>query len=87
MQMMYVSIQCLSKCTSLYSTVSSPQLPWQTCSFQCYLDFSGKHSAMLQLLREDYSFRYPPLSVARYSFKQLSELNRRGVNEIAKAAK
>ena len=29
--------------------------PWQTCSFKCHLDFSGKHSAMLQLLCEDMS--------------------------------
>ena len=27
--------------------------PWQTCSFQHQIDFSGKHSAMLQLLHED----------------------------------
>ena len=25
--------------------------PWQTCSFQLHLNFSGKHSAMLQLLQ------------------------------------
>ena len=36
--------------------------PWQTCSFQGHLNFSGKHSATLQL-REDYSFTFPPLSV------------------------
>ena len=28
---------------------------WQTCSFQRYLNFSGKHSAKLQLLREDFA--------------------------------
>ena len=39
---------------------------------------------MLQLLREDCSFRYPPLSVARYSFIQLSELWQCGMNDIAK---
>ena len=33
-----------------------------------------EHSATLQLLHEECSFRYPPLSVARYSFIQLSEL-------------
>ena len=32
-------------------------------------------------------FRYPPLSVARYSFIQLSELEQRRMNEIAKASK
>ena len=37
-------------------------IPWQTCSFQDHLNFSGKHSAMLQL-RKDYSFTFPPLSV------------------------
>ena len=36
--------------------------PWQTCSFQGHLNFSGKHSATLQL-REDYSFTFLPLSV------------------------
>ena len=36
--------------------------PWQTCSYQGHLNFSGKHSATLQL-REDYSFTFPPLSV------------------------
>ena len=47
--------------------------PWQTCSFRNHLDFSGKHSATLQLLCKDFSFRYGffryPLSVAKYSFK------------------
>ena len=57
--------------------------PWQICSFQRHFDLSVKHSATLQLLREDYSFRYPPLSVSMYSFIQLSELRQRGMNEIA----
>ena len=56
--------------------------PWSTCSFQRHLDFSGKHSATLQLLREDYSFRYPPLSVARYSLIQLSELWQPGFSRL-----
>ena len=37
--------------------------PWQTCSFQGHLNFFGKYSATLQLLREGYSFIYPSLSV------------------------
>ena len=60
---------------------------WQTCAFHRQLDFSRKHSATLQLLREGYSFTYPPLSIARYSCIQLVELKQRGVNEIAKASK
>ena len=60
--------------------------PWQTCSFQRYLNFSGKHSATLQLFREDYSFRYPPMSAARYSFIQLSEIWQRGRNEITETS-
>ena len=44
-------------------------------------------SKTLQLLREDYSFKYPPLSLAKYSFIQLSELWQRGMNKIAKASK
>ena len=48
---------------------------------------SGRHSTTLQLQREDYSFTHLPLSVARYSFIQLSELWQRGMNEITKASK
>ena len=67
-------VELAIKCTFLYSAVSSPWdgsrrftlHPWQTCSF------SGKHSATQQLLREDYLFTYPPLSIARYSCIQLS---------------
>ena len=59
----------------------------QTCSFQGHFNFSWKHSAILQLLRKDYSFRYPCMSVARYSFIQLSELWQCGMKEIAKASK
>ena len=33
---------------------------WQTCSYQRNLDLSVKHTAMLQLLREDYSFTCLP---------------------------
>ena len=39
---------------------------------------------MMPLLREDYSFTYPPLSVARYLCIQLRELRQCGMNEIAK---
>ena len=42
--------------------------PWETCSFLCHFILYGKHSATLQSLRKDYSFKYPPLSVARYHF-------------------
>ena len=38
------------------------------CSCRRHIDFSGKHSAKLQLMRTDYSFTYPPLRVDRYSF-------------------
>ena len=64
-----------------------PFTPWHTCSFQHHFDFSGKHSATLQVLREGHSFRYPSMSVARYSFIQLSELQQSGMNEIAKSSK
>ena len=63
--------------------------PWQTCSFQRHLDFNGKHSAILHILCEDYSFAYPPLCVARYSSTadvNLAKMWLRGVNEIAKAS-
>ena len=82
----------------LYSTVSSPldrskhftphpPPPRQTCSFRHPLDFSGKYSAMQQLLHGDYPLTFPPLSKARCSFIQLSELGRCGENENAKALK
>ena len=61
--------------------------PWQTCSFRHQVDFSGKHSAMLQLLHEDYSLTFPPLSITRYSSIQLSELGHCGENENAQASK
>ena len=50
------------------------------------ISICGKHLATLQLLDEEYSFTYPPLSVAMYSFIQLSELWQCGVNEIAIAS-
>ena len=59
---------------------------WQTCSFQCHFNFSGKHSATLHLLHEDYSFTYPSLCFARYSFIQLSELWQCGVIKLGKGS-
>ena len=56
-------------------------------SFSYRLDFSGKHSAMLQLLYEGYSLTLPPLSITRYSFIQLSEQGRRGENENSQTSK
>ena len=40
-------------------------------------------SHMLQLLREGCSYIYPPLSIARYSFIQLSELEQCRVKKLA----
>ena len=48
-------------------------LPWQTCSIKHHLNFS----------REGRSYTYPPLSIARYSFIQLSELEQCRVNKLA----
>ena len=48
--------------------------PWQTCSFGHQLDFSGKHSSHAAITHQNYSLILPPLSIARYSFIQLSEL-------------
>ena len=52
-----------------------------------HLDSSGTFSAIRQLLCEECSFTYPPLSIARCSFIQLNELKQRGINEIAEALK
>ena len=38
-------------------------------------------------MREDYSLTFTPLSIARYSFIQLSELGHRGENEKAQTLK
>ena len=38
---------------------------------------------MLQLMREGYSYTYPPLSIASYSFIQLSELEQCRVKTVA----
>ena len=42
-------------------------------------------SHMLKLMREGCSYTYPPLSIARYSFIQLSELEQCRVNKIAQS--
>ena len=39
------------------------------------------------ITNENYSLIFPPLSVARYSFIQLSELSNHGENEITRASK
>ena len=41
----------------------------------------------IQQLRNDYSLTCPPLSIARYSFIQLSGLRRREENENAQTSK
>ena len=56
-------------------------------SFRHQLVFTGKHSATLQLLHEDYSFLLLPLSLARYLFIYLSELGHCGQNENAQPSK
>ena len=51
-------------------------LPWQTCSFRHQLGFSGSILARQQLCAKAKSPPFPPLSIARYSFIQLSEPGR-----------
>ena len=50
--------------------------PCQTCSFRHQLGFSGKHSSDAALRAKTKSLTCPPLSIARYSFIQLSQLGR-----------
>ena len=80
---LYWHVVPISKGKFLHSAVSSP---WdlskrftlysrQTCSFQHQLDFSGKHSSILQLLRKRrFVHISPTLYIAMYSFIQLGEL-------------
>ena len=42
---------------------------------------------MLQFLHEEYSLTFPPLSINRYSFIQMSELGRRAENKTSEALK
>ena len=42
---------------------------------------------VMQQLCNDYSLTFPPLSIARYSFIQLSRLRRREENENAQTSK
>ena len=58
-------------------------LPWQTSSIEHHLNCSGNQSAILQLMCKGCSYKYPPLSIARYSFMQLSELEQCRVNKLA----
>ena len=59
--------------SSLYFT------PRQTWSIKYTPEFSGKHTDAPQLRRNDCSYEQSPLSIARYSFIQLSQLERRRV--------
>ena len=51
-------------------------LPWQTCLFRHQLGFSEKHSSQVAITCNDYLLTFPPLSIARYSFIQLSQQGR-----------
>ena len=71
----------------LYSAVSSPldrskPSPPAIPAFRHQINFDVNHSALLQLLRDDYTVTFPHLSIARYG-----ELGRRGENENAQTAK
>ena len=57
--------------------------PWQTFSIKHHLGFSGCQSHMLQLMREGCLYIYPPLSIARYSFIQLGELEQCRMKKLA----
>ena len=79
----------------LYSAVSSPWDCSKCITFHPLADLFiptpfrllWEAFSNLQLLLGNYAFKYPHLSVARYSFIQLSEPLQRGMNEIAKDSK
>ena len=79
----------------LYSAVSSPLDAQSALHFAPLIDlfiptpFSASLGSILamQQLRNDYSLTFPPLSIARYSFIQLSRLRRREVKENAQTSK
>ena len=67
------TVQCALHFTSLTDlfTHTPSRLLWEASSH------------MLQLMREGCSYTYPPLSMVRYSFKQLSELEQCRVKTLA----
>ena len=81
----------------LYSSVSSPlvrskrftlfALPDRPVHSDTVLGFSGKHSSQAAITRQTKSLTFPPLSIARYSFIQLSQQGRREENENAQSSK
>jgi len=44
------------------------------------------HPATLQLMREGCSYKYLQMSITRYSFTELSELEQYGVTQLAKVS-
>ena len=64
------SALCFTSLTDLFTQTPS-RLLWEASSH------------MLQLMREGCSYTYPPLSIARYSFIQLSELEQCRVKKHA----
>ena len=75
------AVSCKCKGMFLYSSVSSPLDSSKRFTSGTNFSFSGKHSSHTAITREDYSLTFPPLSIVRYSFIQLSELGHRGENE------
>ena len=76
----------------LYSAVSSPRDRSKRLHFTSLTDLFTQtpyrllweaSSHMLELMREGCSYTYPPLSIARYSFIQLSELEQCRVKKLA----
>ena len=76
----------------LYNTVSSPHdhskrltlyFPDRPVHSHTISASLGSIQYMLQLMRESCSYRYPPLSIVRYSFIQLSKLEQCRVTKLA----
>ena len=61
--------------------------PWHTCSFRHQHDLSGNNFSHTAITRKYHSFTSTTLSIARYTFIQLSELGRHGQNENAQTSK
>ena len=65
------TVQSALHFTSLIDLFTPPRLLWEASSQR------------LQLMREGCSYTYPSLSIARYSFIQLSELEQCTLNKLA----
>ena len=78
-KVLYSAVSNLQDCSKRFTLYFLTDLFNQTASQLLW----EPSSRMLQLMREDCPYIYPPLSIVRYPFIQLSELEQCRVKKIA----